>query len=349
VGGLQRLGRLVFKTPPVGQGLHIDPLDPDAPPPPTPSGRAARTALASEELDRFRDALRLHPGDDVRAAVLDDLSTYFGIDREECVKRCIHWEASSVAEWFEDDRGTPDGLLNFYRTTQSWAFDLLWHAYLQAEGYGFPASVIAAQYLRRRKVAPGVHLDFGSGVGVTSQLFASEGYETHLGDVSSSLLDFARFRLDRRGQAATYLDLTAADLPAEHYDVITAIDTLAHVPDVADVARRLHTALHPGGWLFANVDVRTRGRASAWHLQDDAVRVALELRRVGFRHRGTLDGLPVYQHGAAPGPAGRARNRAVGLAASNPVIRVARRVRWPTVAKIRRRLTRRARRADAAP
>ena len=315
---LQRVGRLVFKAPPVGQGLHIDPLDPDVPPRPTPSGRAARAALASEELDRYRDALRLHSGDDVRAAVLDDLSTYFGIDREECVARCIHWEASSVEEWFGDDRGTPDGLLDFYRTTQSWAFDLLWHAYLQAEGYEFPASVIAAQYLRHRRVAPGVHLDFGSGVGVTSQLFASEGYETHLSDVSTSLLDFARFRLVRRGQAATYLDLSAADLPAGRYDVITAIDTLAHVPDVTDVACRLHAALRPGGWLFANVDVRTPGRASAWHLQNDAVHVALELRRVGFRRRGVLDGLPVYQHGAAPGPAGRAGNRAVGLAVLEP-------------------------------
>ncbi len=342
MGGLQRLGRLVFKTPPVGQGLHIDPLDPDAPPPPTPSGRAARTALASEELDRFRDALRLHPGDDVRAGVLDDLSTFFGLDREECVKRCIHWEASSVAEWFEDDRGTPDGLLDFYRTTQSWAFDLLWHAYLQAEGYGFPASVIAAQYLRRREVAPGVHLDFGSGVGVTSQLFASRGYETHLGDVSTSLLDFARFRLDRRGQAATYLDLSVADLPAERYDVITAIDTLAHVPDVADVARRLHATLRPNGWLFANVDVRSHGPASAWHLHDDAARVAVELGRVGFRRRGVLDGLPVYQRRPAPGPVRRAELHAVGAALSNPLIGVARRVRWPTYAKIRRRLARRA-------
>ena len=81
--------------------------------------------------------------------------------------------------------------------------------YLQAEGYEFPASVVAAQYLRRREVKPGTHLDYGSGVGVTGQLFASLGYETALGDVSTSLLEFARYRLERRGQAATYLDLAA--------------------------------------------------------------------------------------------------------------------------------------------
>ena len=253
---LQHPGRLVFKQVPVGQGLHPDPLDPAVSPPSTVSCPAWRAALTSDELQRFRDALRLPPDSDVRAGVLDDLSSYFGISSDECVERCIHWEESSVTEWFERTRQTPGGLLDFYRSTQSWAFDLLWFAYLQVEGYGFPASVIAARDLRHRHVVPGTHLDFGSGVGVTSQLFAALGYETHLGDVSTSLLEFARFRLDRRGQAATYLDLAARELEAERYDVVTAIDTLAHVPDLAGTACRLHTALRPGGWLFANVDVR---------------------------------------------------------------------------------------------
>jgi SAM-dependent methyltransferase len=336
------VGRLLLKAPPVGQGLHLDPAAPDAPPPPPPSSSVTRRAQHSEAFAHFRGALLLAPGGDPRGGVLDDLSTYFDLEPDECVRRCIHWEESSVAEWFEHDRGTPEGLLDFYRTTQSWVFDLLWHAYLQAEGYGLPASVIAAWFLRERGVAPGSHLDFGSGVGVTSQLFASLGYETRLADVSTSLLNFARFRLERRGQHATYLELGAADLPTAHYDVVTAIDTLAHVPNPADTARQLHTALRPGGWLFANVDVRRPGRASAWHIQDDAARVALDLRRVGFRPRGVLDGLPVYQRGAAPGPVGRARARARHLAVSNPVGNVARRVRWPTYSKIRRKLARRA-------
>ena len=298
---LQHPGRLVFKQMPVGQGVHPDPLDPAMSPPSTLTCPAWRAALTSEELQRFRDGLGLPAGGDVRAGVLDDLSNYFGIGPDECVKRCLHWEESSVTEWFERTRETPDGLLDFYRSTRSWAFDLLWFAYLQAEGYGFPASVVAARDLRRRHVVPGAHLDFGSGVGVASQLFAALGYETHLGDVSTSLLEFARFRLDRRGQAATYLDLAARELEGERYDVITAIDTLAHVPDLAETARRLHAAMRPGGWLFANVDVRAPGRASAWHLQHDATRAGVELQRVGFRRRGVLDGLSVYQRGPAPG------------------------------------------------
>jgi len=346
---LQRVGRLLLKQPPVGQGPHIDPLAPDAPARPPATGKATRDARSGEELDRYRDALRLAPGGDVRAGVLDDLSTYYRLDPEECVERCIHWEQSSVDEWFERDRGTTEGLLDFYRTTQSWAFDLLWYAYLQAEGYGFPASVLAARFLRQRGVSPGSHLDFGSGVGVTSQLFASLGWDTELGDVSTTLLAFARFRLERRGQTATYRDLSTEALPADRYDVITAIDTLAHVPDAAEVAHRLHRALHPGGWLFANVDVRASGQASAWHIQHDATRVALELRRVGFRRRRVLDGLPVYERGPAPGPGGRARVRALHVVLANPLSDLARRVRWPTYSKIRRKLRRHAAAPSVTP
>ncbi len=89
-------------------------------------------------------------------------------------------------------------MTDFYRTTQSWAFDLLWFAYLQAEGYGLPSSVLALQAMATRAHGP-AHLDFGSGAGVTSQLFARAGYETTLADISTSLLDFARYRLKRRG------------------------------------------------------------------------------------------------------------------------------------------------------
>lgn len=167
--------------------------------------------------------------------------------------------------------------------------------------------------------------------------------------MSASLLDFARFRLDRRGEVATYVDLTEQDLEAERYDVITAIDTLAHVPDIAETARRLVRTLRTGGWLFAGVDVRDPGPASAWHLQDDDVRVSLELRRVGFRRRGVLDGPPVYQLGEPPGPAGRARVRAASVVLTNSVSEVARRVRWPTYSKIRRRLQRRARPGGRTP
>jgi hypothetical protein len=61
------------------------------------------------------------------------------------LQRCINWEAWSVEEWHARERHTPDEIADFYRTMQSWAFDLAWYAYLQTEGYAYPVSVAAAR------------------------------------------------------------------------------------------------------------------------------------------------------------------------------------------------------------
>jgi len=232
-------------------------------------------------MELFRASLLLPGISDVRAAVLDDLTTYTGLPVDECVERCRNWESWSVKEWSAADRSSKDGMTDFYRTTQSWAFDLLWYAYLQAEGYCCSSSVLALRAVPTQGRGR-AHLDFGSGVGVTSQLFARAGYETALADISTSLLDFARYRLSRRGEAAQFIDLNDERLETGRYDVITALDTLILIPDLADVVSGLHAALRPGGWLITNFDVRPPSPENAWHLYDDDLNLRAILHRAGF-------------------------------------------------------------------
>jgi len=300
-------GRLLPAPPPLRQGEHPDPLDPATPPPDRHSWpKAHQEAYASAEMEMFRASLRLPGIPDVRAAVLDDLSSYSGLPVEECVERCRNWEEWSVKEWSAADRSDAGGLTDFYRTTESWAFDLLWYAYLQAEGYGCSSSVLALRTIP----APGrgrAHLDFGSGVGVTSQVFARAGYETALADISTSLLDFARFRLERRGEAARFIDLNGEQLGGGRYDVITALDTLAHVPDLADVVAGLHAALRPGGWLITNFDVRPPSPENAWHLYDDDLNLRAIVHRAGFVPSGRSGPYIAYRRRDPAGPAWRFR------------------------------------------
>ena len=183
----------------------------------------------------------------------------------------------------------------FYRSMQSWSYDLLWWAYVQAEGRADPVSVIALRWLQQR--APGRHhLDFGAGVGVTSQLFARSGWATTLADLSSTLLAFARYRLERRNILADYIDLGEHVLPAGAYDAITAIDTLAHVPDMYETGRQLCESLRVGGYLIANIDIRGAADITVWHVQDDELRARYDLLRAGFRKVDQLGyGLVAYQ------------------------------------------------------
>lgn len=283
----------IMVTNPTGerlkQGQHLDPITATRPNPATwPSRR--RRAFAGATQQEFRAALLRGGIDGVRAAVLDDLSAYFGFTPEECARRCMDWEAWSVQEWQARGRSSPEALADFYHSVQSWAFDLLWYAYLQAEGYAYPVAVAAAETLPPpRKGAR--HLDFGSGTGITSQLFRRLGYESDLADISTSLLAFAGFRLERRGLNARRIDLNVETLEPGRYDVITAIDTLVHVPDVAETGRLLHQALRPGGVLFANFDVRPPTAENAWHLYSDDLPLRWALQREGFEPEVSLDGM----------------------------------------------------------
>ncbi|HET9959193.1 MAG TPA: class I SAM-dependent methyltransferase [Polyangiaceae bacterium] len=272
-----------------GQGLHIDPLDPSfqRPDPGTFTPRRRR-AFASQSMARFRESLLLPHTQSVRDAVLDDLSAFFGYSAEECRQRCLHWEKWSAEEWKDGDRSTDDGIASFYQSTKSWSFDLLWYAYLQAEGYAYPVSVAIAEGVPPAKDAP-EHLDFGSGIGATGQLFSRLGYRSSLADISSSLQEFAKFRLDRRGDVVTFIDLNKSALDARRYDVITAIDTLVHVPDLPRVLEMLHLALKPGGLLFANFDTRPPSEANAWHLYADDLPLRWTLQRAGFEPLESLD------------------------------------------------------------
>jgi len=267
---------------------HVDPLDPNVPPPDrskwAPEWQAAWT---SPEMEAFREGLRLRGLPDIRSAVLDDLSSYFRLDAEACIYQATHSHELSAEEWLAKPvRTSEDEITDFYlHHVRPWVFGLLWYAYLQAEGYKYPISVVIAQDLRGRR--GGACLDFGAGIGATAQMFALLGYTPSLADISTPLLDFARYRLERRGQLATFIDLNHQPVGRNAYTVITAVNTLHHLPDLPSLSKTahdLHSALRPGGLLVADFDVSPRHRGAA-RLYDDDLPLRRVLRHAGFEQR----------------------------------------------------------------
>jgi SAM-dependent methyltransferase len=326
------------------QGLHPDPASPMCPPPARGDWKPIqKEAFFSREMELFRDCLRLPGQHDIRAAILDDLSTFYHLSAAECIWRCTHWEELSTQEWHAKPRNSATAIADFYHTTTSWSFDLLWYAYLQAQGYRFPVQACIARAIEQpgdavehgavaRTTVPGEdshrHLDFGSGIGVTSQLFAALGYRSDLADISTTLLDFARYRLERRGQRVGYIDLNMRDLPDATYDVITAMDTLAHVVDLPTISASLHRALVPGGLLFTNFDVRPRTPENAWHLYDNDLPLRFILRRAGFEPiRDVGGGMIAYRAVSATGIQHALRGARDLLLLRSPLRPAARRVR----------------------
>ena len=282
------LGSLLLIPKTAASGPHIDPIEQRAPEPRL-WPRDVQVAWLSREMELFRDCLRL--GDmSERDSVLDDLSKYYALPREECRQRCLDWEDWSLEEWRARDRTSGAELMDFYDQAHSWNFDLLWYAYLQSCGFETPASVLAALVAQRYSAGPD-HLDFGSGVGATSQLFARLGFSTTLADISKPMLEFASWRLQRHGDNAKFLDLKTTTLPPKAYDIITAIDTLVLVPDFDATIKSIHRALKPGGWLLTDFrfDVREKNcEKVAFHLYDDDIDLQHRLRRIGFVHKDSL-------------------------------------------------------------
>lgn len=93
-------------------------------------------------------------------------------------------------------------------------------------------------------------LDAGCGTGRLCQLLKKFGSVSGC-DISDDALACCR----ERGVGAFRADLNSLDLPPDHYDVITSIDTLYHqwISDEAAVLDAFRRALKPGGILIINL------------------------------------------------------------------------------------------------
>jgi 2-polyprenyl-3-methyl-5-hydroxy-6-metoxy-1,4-benzoquinol methylase len=93
-------------------------------------------------------------------------------------------------------------------------------------------------------------LDFGSGVGSGGLLFAQNGFDVTLADISSVLLEFCAWRFKQRDLRARFIDLKAERLPTQSLDFITAMDVFEHLTEPVGTVDVLADALRPGGYIF---------------------------------------------------------------------------------------------------
>ena len=305
---------------------HPDPLDPAISSPRSGAwGPLRRDAFTSRQMEAFREGLRLPGMPDVRSSVLDDLSTYFRVDAEEALFRATHSFDESVAEWKARPRATAADITDFYVNLRSWSFGQVWYAYLQAEGYATPVAAIIARDMEGS--TPGSLLDFGSGCGAGAMMFALLGHAVTLADISTPLLSFAKFRFERRGLAATFIDLNTQSLPDTAFEVVAAIQTLAHVPDLRVTGHELHGALRAGGLLYADIDVHEREEGDS-RLYADDLRPRRTLRATGFAEERSIEGVTARYRSVTPAGLGHGCRRLRDAVVLGPPRRAWRTVRY---------------------
>ncbi len=98
-----------------------------------------------------------------------------------------------------------------------------------------------------------VVLDVGCGGGILSEGMRSKGAQVTGIDLSDKALKVAKLHLLESGYQIDYRKITVESLAKEqpyHYDVVTCMEMLEHVPDPLSVIQSCAQLVKPGGWVF---------------------------------------------------------------------------------------------------
>ena len=202
-----------------------------------------------EYAGRWSTALLLDGRGDLKTSLLSEIAEYLPhADPSEVERRCREAVGVLAREW---DRqvaaGERSSVEGYYDRSETYIYDLMWwHSLLDDDG---PLAYVTALDFA---VGRGCHdvLDFGAGVGAGGILFARSGFNVVLADISSTLLRFSQRRFASRGLRAQFIDLKTNALPAESFDIVTAMDVFEHLADPVGAIDDIARALKPGGYLY---------------------------------------------------------------------------------------------------
>ena len=205
-------------------------------------------------LDEYRtiwtEALILDGGGDLRQSLLSELAAYLGsVDLAALESACKDATRTLSDDWRRRvDPADTRSVERFYDQGQGYLLELMWWHTL-VDDHGPLAYVLALDFARQRQSGRR-YLDFGAGVGAGGLLFARHGFQVSNADISSTMLRFSRWRMERRGLSAEFIDLKDAALPPDAFDMITAMDVFEHLSDPVKAVDHLAIALKRGGFLF---------------------------------------------------------------------------------------------------
>lgn len=219
---------------------------------------------------------------DLRTSLLKEVAAYYRVSDLTAVDRSCDLAVDTLrSEWKTTvDARQRSSIESFYET-KTHIYDLInWHTL--RDDSGPLAHVVALQIARVHNVHS--CLDFGSGVGSGGLLFCRADIDTTLADISTTLLDFARWRFHLRGLPARFLDLNTTALPEVSFDMILAMDVFEHLVEPVEVAERLWHALKPGGLLFARIHAEA-DPSHPQHIVEDFRPTFARMEELGFVER----------------------------------------------------------------
>ncbi len=109
-------------------------------------------------------------------------------------------------------------------------------------------------YINQHAGLPGkTVLDVGCGGGILAESMAGLNANVSGIDLSDKALQVARLHLLETGRQVNYHKIAVEDLATEqpeHFDIVTCMEMLEHVPDPQSVITACAKLVKPGGWVF---------------------------------------------------------------------------------------------------
>ena len=114
-------------------------------------------------------------------------------------------------------------------------------------------------YINRTVPLPGkTVLDVGCGGGILTESMAALGAHVTGIDLGDKALQVAKLHLLESGKQVNYRKIAVEELAAEqpgHYDVVTCMELLEHVPDPSSTVRACAQLVKPGGHVFFSLPI----------------------------------------------------------------------------------------------
>lgn len=241
---------------------------------------ARQQAWTEEYRQIWRKALLLDGQSDLTASLLAEIARFSSEPIELVEQRCKGAVTAIANEWTAQvSVGSRESVERYYDQSQGYIYDLMWWHALHDDDS--PLGYVTALDFAKRHGC-GNYLDFGSGVGAGALLFAKNGFDVALADISSTLLGFCQWRLGQRDLPARFLDLKEDELPDNAFDIVTAMDVFEHLVDPVAVLNDLHRALKPGGFLFGRFAAE-EDESHPQHIVLDFAPVFSRLAELGFK------------------------------------------------------------------
>lgn len=96
-------------------------------------------------------------------------------------------------------------------------------------------------------------IDIGCGGGILAESMAKAGATVTGIDMHKAIIDAAKLHQLESGSTVDYQQISAEEIALKsprHYDIVTCLEMLEHVPDPASVIKACATLVKPGGHVF---------------------------------------------------------------------------------------------------